>query len=184
VTVLRVGTNNPKAPQVITILGINPEPWETGTISAGRRKTGGGFTATMAPSQKLQAYQEALREYLDSDMRWSSLDPDARVTVEFFFFRQIETFTSPVRKWISYGHEADATNLQKATEDALQGRLFTNDNLVRDVRSVILSQGVSTEPALVIRVKPFIDQAMLYSWVEEQVAEERARQSVEHDNSW
>jgi Holliday junction resolvase RusA-like endonuclease len=128
------------------ITDVNPEPWATGTLDVmyrtspdGRRKA----IPRMAPEPKLLTYQNALREefnrlYPDID----SLEGD--IEIEFHFWRSS-----------AHGHPADATNLQKATEDALQGVLYGNDRTNRWVSSHIVAQGPAVRSAICIIIQPY-----------------------------
>lgn len=117
------------------IFGVNPEPWTPGT--AYRRGRGAG----VAKNQKLVMYQEAVREeFPDQNPIHKFIEPGERIW--FVFWR---TATGPV---------ADATNLQKALEDALQGLLWRNDRTNLDIRSTIESQGKGVEPAILVRILP------------------------------
>jgi Holliday junction resolvase RusA-like endonuclease len=164
---------------MIVITGINPEPWDLGTISTGRRKSG-GISANMSPNAKLVAYKNALREEL-TKKKVVKLPDDSPVSLVFYFLREIEVYQGPRKT--TYGHVADATNLQKATEDALQGILFDNDSVVHDIHSTILGQATGIEPGIIIHVTPYIPDPSLYLWAIEQLGYERARFKI-GDNSW
>ncbi|QEM40882.1 MAG: RusA-like resolvase [Phage AS32] len=125
-------------------LWVNPEPWAIGSISRG--KSG----AQMSPNLNLVAFQSAVREELSQVKK---LPEDYR-KLEFFFFRQQARYLDMSDK-IRQRNQADATNMGKALEDALQGILFDNDREVRDIRSVIVSQSINTEPCILIKASPF-----------------------------
>ena len=72
---------------------------------------------------------------------------ETELALQFYFWRELDT---PQSK------KADATNLQKSTEDALHELLFVNDRQVQDVRSIICEQDVGVEPTIVIRWGPFV----------------------------
>ncbi len=124
-------------------LPINPEPWAVGELSLGRKN--GKLFPKMSPNKQLQAYQDAVREALeDQDML-----PVGQYSLTFYFWRlrsQYQGRTRRVRK-----HQVDATNMQKALEDALQGMLFDNDRNVQDIHSVIVGQGPDINPKILIR---------------------------------
>lgn len=121
--------------------GINPEPWEAPTGEARRKKAPAkGFYVQMVSTEKQRSYQDAVRDamkdtYGEPDM--ATVD----IAVSFFFWRQKSNI-------------ADATNLQKSTEDALQGILFKNDRQVKKVSSEIVEQEDDTEPLILIHVGP------------------------------
>lgn len=121
---------------------VNPEPWTVGTISYKR----------ISPSPNLVAYQSALREELAGV---EMLPPEYR-KITFYFFRQQAQYID-MRDKIRTRNQADATNMQKATEDALQGILFDNDREVMDIRSVIVQQGPHVlMPGVVICAEEFV----------------------------
>ena len=53
------------------------------------------------------------------------------------------------------GNYADSTNLQKSTEDALQGLLYGNDRETRYVSSEIVDQGPDVHPCIVVHLEPW-----------------------------
>lgn len=119
------------------VTGINPEPWAIGTPF--RRGKGFGIS----PNGKLKAYQEALAdEFALQNAHGEALTGDLKV--RFLFWRST-----------AHAQPCDATNLQKATEDALQGVLYANDRSNRDVRGVIMEQTPTTSPHILIIVQPF-----------------------------
>lgn len=130
------------------VIGLNAEPWAIGPLGLGRKA--GKPYPYIGPNQKVQAYQEALREQLEG-----SGVLDGEVEVNLYIWRKIETMLiagGRNRK----GKSADATNIQKATEDALQGVLITNDRLVRRISTEVMQQDENTEPCIVIQVRPYV----------------------------
>lgn len=113
------------------VLGINPEPWTPGT--AFRRPKGAGI----AKDGKLKAYQEAIKE----EFVYQNPKHDQHDGCSFWFL-----FWRSTR----HGRVADATNLQKALEDALQGVIYRNDKTNLDVRSTIIDQTPETQPAILV----------------------------------
>jgi len=124
------------------VTGINPEPWAIG--SPYRR---GSKSLGISPNGKLKAYQEALAdEFAQQNAHGQAHEGSLKVT--FYFWRSS-----------AHGNVADATNLQKATEDGLQGVLYANDRRNLHVSSVIMEQQPSTSPHILIVVEPF-DRAL------------------------
>lgn len=107
------------------------------------------MSAYVGRNQQLDTYKEAIKEALGSDNEMI----EGKVKVQFFFWRNRAEYTTPQSKK-HRKHEADATNLQKACEDALQDVLFKNDKDVNDVHSVIVEQGPDTVGRIVISVEP------------------------------
>lgn len=133
------------------IEGINPEPWEAPQGSIGRAKGSGKQYVQMHKTSTQRTYQEAVSDYMKKQNPEMTLD---NVALEFFFWRDLpETLVISEKKdRKTRGHIADATNLQKSTEDALQGILFKNDNQVVQVRSVIMEQGRDVYPRILIHL--------------------------------
>lgn len=128
--------------------GINPEPWTASQGSIGRNR--GKLGVQFYKSAGLEAYQQAVKEEL-----LQNYTPDERlhgdgepIDLEFYFWRNLAATDLIERK--GRRNQADATNMQKALEDALQGVLFPNDRAVRSIRSVIVEQGADVEPAILI----------------------------------
>jgi Holliday junction resolvase RusA-like endonuclease len=124
------------------VLNVNPEPWAIGSLGLGRRN--GKVYPYVGQNAQLAAYQSAVREAV--------VDPvqiEGNVELTFYFWRNLASYET------QSGHEhrkhhADATNMQKATEDALQGILFDNDKWVVDVHSVVMDQGPEVKGKIVI----------------------------------
>lgn len=132
------------------VLRLNPEPWALGKAYSGKRdgKKFGG----MSPNEGLVAYQNAVKEELEAQEIGELPWPE--VCLSFYFWRRLDKYVTMGDK-IAQRHEADATNLQKGLEDALQGIMFKNDRVVRDARGVVMEQSVETEPMIVIEARPF-----------------------------
>lgn len=130
------------------VLDLNPEPWAIGPVGYARR--GGKMSAYVGRNQQLDAYKEAVREALGPG---HVLITDSLVELRFYFWRNRADYnTSQARTHRK--HEADLTNLQKATEDALQGVLFKNDKDVHDVHSIMVEQGPDVRGRVVIGLRP------------------------------
>lgn len=121
------------------IEGINPEPWRASEGSLGR-KNGKVFIQFHKPGT-VRDYQEALKETFLAEYPDASIT-ESVISLELIFWRQMTNV-------------ADATNLQKSTEDALQGVLFKNDQQVKFVSSYIAEQLPDTDPAILIGISGF-----------------------------
>jgi Holliday junction resolvase RusA-like endonuclease len=129
------------------VLALTAQPWAIGPLGVGFR--GKKPYAYIGPNQQLQAYQEALREELDG-----AGVLEGEVEVQLFIWRQLETaknFGGRDRK----AKTSDATNIQKATEDALQGILIENDRNVRRISTEIVAQDEDTKSCILVCVKPY-----------------------------
>lgn len=151
---------------------VNPEPWAIGDLSVGRR--GGKTFPMVGRNHQLHAYKEAVKEALkDRDTPWI----EGKIELVFYFSRNIARYTSPQARG-ARSHEADLTNLQKATEDALQGVLFKNDKDVVHCESFIVGQSPDVKPLLVIGIReaqydspvlhPDAMQAVVQYWDEQE----------------
>lgn len=126
---------------------INPEPWAMGQVSVGKKN--GRVFPIVGKNSQLAAYQEAVRESMEE--QWpDKITGDVRLV--FLFWRNLAVYTSQTGRQVQK-HKPDTTNLQKATEDALQGILFKNDNQVVDVRSHMVEVGTETVGRVVIGIE-------------------------------
>lgn len=156
------------------ILWLNPEPWAIGTVTP--RKGG----ARIAPNANLAAYQSAVKEELDG----VDYLPEEYRHIKFYFWRQQARYVSMDDK-VRSRNQADATNMQKALEDALQGVLFDNDREVRKITSEIVEQGYDVEPKILIVAEPYSPT----DWLSE-VTLDIVRELMDgppektHDNDW
>lgn len=129
-------------------LPLNPEPWAIGSIGIGKR--GGKIHPTMSPNPQLVTYKEAIKEELGKVQPL----PEGEYDLYFWFWRVLDSYTLASGR-DSRRKQADATNLQKATEDALQGLLIGNDRNVRKIGSEIVEQGPEVKAGIVIRARPW-----------------------------
>lgn len=131
------------------VLDINPEPWAVGPLGVSR--TGGQLRPYMGRNQQLDAYKEAVRDELITRYPGEMRVRPPYYELDFFFWRNqavYEGASKTVQKNI-----ADATNMQKATEDALQDLLIENDRLVTRVSAVIMAQGPDVRGAVAFRLR-------------------------------
>lgn len=132
---------------VLQLEGINPTPWTAPEVSVGRR--GGRVFPQVHKKAELRTYQEAIKEELATAYTGPVII--SPVSIQFYFWRRIETYERTDGKSVRK-HRADATNLQKALEDALQGIVIKNDNQVQHVSSTIVEEGDDVEPHITIVV--------------------------------
>lgn len=133
---------------------VNPEPWAVGSLSLGHRN--GKTYPKIGPNIQLVAAQEAIREELRS-MPWVKMIEPGEYSVQLYFWRLMSEWITPTGRKAS-SSQADATNMQKATEDALQGILFDNDKNVRTITSRIVEQGPDIIPGIGIGIEPWIPE--------------------------
>jgi hypothetical protein len=124
---------------LIVIQGINPEPWAIGTVNCWGKGKG-----SISPNPKVVNYQQAIREELEHqgiqmvNGLWAQ-------DLYIMYWRSTER-----------GNHADVTNLNKATEDALQGILINNDRDNRKVTGEIMEQHNHVEHVgLMIEIKDY-----------------------------
>lgn len=132
------------------VLDLNPEPWQVGPV--GVKRQNGRLSAYVGRSQQLDAYKEAVREELPKGQPLLT----GKIKLRFYFWRNRADYTTPTER-AHRRHEADVTNLQKATEDALQSILFANDRDVNDVQSVMVEQGPDVKGRIVIGIERSLD---------------------------
>ena len=124
------------------VLRVNPEPWAVGSLGLGRKQ--GKIYPYIGQNAQLAAYQAAIREELGPQELI-----EGNVELNLYFWRNLATYETQSGR-DHRKHHADATNMQKATEDALQGVLFDNDKYVVDVHSVVVDQGPDVKGKIVI----------------------------------
>jgi Holliday junction resolvase RusA-like endonuclease len=120
------------------VLAVNPDPWAIGPLGVGKRN--GKYFPYVGRNNQLHSYKEAIASEL----------AEGTYDLSFYFWRRLDEHASG-RK-----HVADATNLQKATEDALQGILFDNDRDVHRITSTIVEQSDITVPRVVISAQLWV----------------------------
>lgn len=158
------------------VLDVNPEPWRIGPLSVGRRS--GKVFPMVGRDTQLHYYEQAIKEELGDG--W--IVYDGPVELKFFFWRNRAEYTTPQAR-THRKHEADGTNMAKATEDALQGILFKNDKDTNKMEWTIVEQGPDVTPRVVIAFRPghkptrftLPDQVM--DFIE-------SFEELETDNSW
>lgn len=129
---------------------LNPEPWAMGTIQVIAHRGRRAFPK-VSPDKTMSAYQKALEEELE-ELGVYEL-PGPYYAVRFTFSRQRVQYKdkagrTQTRNW------ADVTNMQKATEDAMQAGAIANDRDVIRIESLLAStQTPTTRPWLVIEVR-------------------------------
>lgn len=125
------------------LVPVNPRPWTTPPYSISRAN--GKFRVFAGRDEAGHNFKEAVREELLNQYA-EMLDPPYRL--EFWFWRCLD----PKSK------EADATNMQKLCEDALQDIVITNDRFVRSVKSNIMEQSETTPGMILIEVEGNFDK--------------------------
>lgn len=155
---------------------VNPEPWAIGPVGVARRDK--KMTAYVGRNQQLAAFKEAVAEAVRE--KWGGLPPiEGTVELQLWFYRQRADYKTPAAR-VHRKHEADATNMQKATEDALQGIIFGNDRDVKRVRSVVIEQEPNTVGGIIIAFRALHD---IRAYEEERLPPEIRAARIEHIGS-
>lgn len=158
------------------VLDVNPEPWAIGDLSVGRR--GGKVFPQVGRNQQLHNYKMAIKEAIGSPDVWF----ERPIELIFYFWRTREAYKTPQAR-TARKNEADTTNLQKATEDALQGILFKNDKDVTMVTSKMFEQNETTPGCVVIGIKQAADPPKIHLEAPMDLILEIIR-PVPSDNEW
>lgn len=164
----------------------NPEPWRVPPMTPGRSKNGHLITKS-GRDQMLFSYQEEVRESLLSQGAYV-MDPGYKI--DLYFYRIQETVNTGSGKK-NKRSRADATNMQKAFEDALQGTVIHNDVDTVSIASRVIPAGtMGDEPFVFVRVigeyefKPDQDMPAGFDLgILESLKREQA-QAIEDDNTW
>lgn len=138
--------------RIFLIQDVNPEPWESPEAAIGRKR--GKLVPQLFTKPKQRMYQESLRSAFHERYGFDVELAEGEISVEFYFWRDM-TPVETARSRKTRAHVADATNLQKATEDALQGLLYANDEKVKHVQSLVVEQDVAVRPAILIIIRPY-----------------------------
>jgi Holliday junction resolvase RusA-like endonuclease len=135
------------------IAGINPEPWEASEASVGRKD--GRTFVQFHRTRQMRAYQDAIKEVFPKQNPEARIAPEKFLDVHFYFWRELAAYDMGTGKKRRM-HVADATNLAKGLEDALQGFLYTNDKNNIRVTSEIVEQSPDTTPFILVQLKPYL----------------------------
>lgn len=137
------------------ILPINPEPWAIGPVGVTRNT--GKARGFVGKNIQLDNYQKAIREMLIQQMagmEGRELFPmSVPCKLKFWFWRRLDSYEGATGRKSSRNW-ADATNMQKALEDAIQGVLTGNDRHNYEVASQIVHQAEEVLPGIVIDLRP------------------------------
>jgi Holliday junction resolvase RusA-like endonuclease len=128
-------------------IAVNPEPWAVGPLSVGRKN--GKLFPMMGRNQQLDAFKRAVAEAIGEGHEIIN----GPVKLKFYFWRNRPVYVTPSGR-LHRKHDADVTNMQKATEDALQGILFVNDKDTNDVHSKVVEQGADVAGKILLSVEP------------------------------
>ncbi|WKW85502.1 rusA-like resolvase [Rhodococcus phage Reynauld] len=139
------------ADRVLYVIPVNPEPWKMPPLSVARAKKP---YVQVGRDDASHAYQEAIRAHL-RNVGAEKVDGEFH-RVHFLFSRRRERYQTQTGRNMTRS-VADATNMQKLTEDALQDILFKNDKNNRWVTSQTIAQDTECDGFIVIMVAPMLD---------------------------
>ncbi|ADD80828.1 gp042 [Rhodococcus phage ReqiDocB7] len=131
-------------------LPLNPEPWAIGDVSIRRVPGTKKLSGSVGPNKNLVVYQNAVKDELT--LLGARVLP-GDYALRFSFSRQVYGYKVTTDSRTSTRNGADATNLQKGTEDALQGVLIEDDRDVIRVESVMIDQGPDALSFVLIELK-------------------------------
>ena len=138
---------------VAAALPLNPEPWAMGTVSvvtAGRKPF-----PKVSPNKTLKQYQDALVAELEHGN--SRILPGPYYSIRYSFSRQLVQYKTRKGRTVTRNW-ADVTNMQKGTEDALQGVFMPNDRaVIQNLSTLVGPQRQSTLPYVVIEIRHSIE---------------------------
>lgn len=120
------------------VVDINPIPWRVPPFSVGRGKNKGAYVVAGRDAE-LHAYEEAVRDEVASQGAVMMTGP---YMIQLWFSRNLGEKVN----------KADVTNMQKSTEDALQGVVIDNDTETVSIFSHRLLQSASAPGFVVIEV--------------------------------
>lgn len=128
------------------VLHVNPEPWTIGPVMVGRKKK--GVYGTIGRNQGLYAYQQTVK----AAVSYSGPMLEGSLELIMFFWRNRADYTTHQARTVRK-NEADATNMGKALEDALQGVLYKNDKDVKINHNFVIEQGPAVTGKIVLGVR-------------------------------
>lgn len=130
----------------------NPQPWNVELALGFNNATRKNYPKAV-PSPQLVTFQKALSTIIRNGNPKMTA---GEVEVKIFIWRQMEVYRSHKTDRNIRKHQADATNMQKAIEDAVQGILIENDRNVRRITTEIVEQGHDVTGRVVISVGPYV----------------------------
>lgn len=133
-------------------LPVNAVSWAIGPLGVKKVKGAARPIPYVGRNTTVQEFQEAIRESLAVHV--AKFDPkDKREFIlHFYIWRDREEYQTPQAR-AHRSHEADATNMQKAIEDALQGLVFHNDKQVVKITTHVVAQGPGVRAGMVVGIQ-------------------------------
>lgn len=152
------------------VLEVNPEPWRIGPL--GTKRAGKRVVPIVGRDTQGFAYKASIIEEITPKLDPLWTPHQGRFVLEFLFWRNRADYETPQAR-THRKHEADVTNMQKLTEDALQGILFKNDKDTASITSSVVAQGPDVPGLVVIGFTPLPEDFVAsFSWVPAEVQKE------------
>jgi Holliday junction resolvase RusA-like endonuclease len=134
--------------RAILIQDLNPEPWTEGSPGFGFK--GKQRYPVLVKDKRLRDYQEGIQENIKQAYPDLLMYPDGvELHLICKFWRQLDSYTSGTGRETKR-KVADATNMTKAIEDALQDILYKNDRQVKHSEGEIIMEGPDVSPRILI----------------------------------
>lgn len=140
----------------VLIEGVNPEPWTSPSL--GTKRVGRKIVPVSFKNENQRAYQEAVHELLEEALAELGIEypvfgAGVDLFAEFTFWRQLDRFNVGDQGRTRVRKRPDLTNMVKATEDALQGLLYVNDQAILVQSNHLAGVGPEVEPALLVCIE-------------------------------
>jgi Holliday junction resolvase RusA-like endonuclease len=135
--------------KTLYIKDLNPEPWTSGTAALGYKGRNKPYPK-ISKDQRLADYQEGVRSCVQEAYPGLEMFPEGiELHLICKFWRQLDSYTGEKGR-TQHRNVADATNMTKAVEDALQGVLYKNDRQVKHSEGEIMMEGPDIHPRIMI----------------------------------
>jgi len=119
-------------------------------ITAGRKPF-----PKVSPNKTLRVYQDAIQSELVEV--GAKILPGPYYSIRYSFSRQLVQYKTRQSRTVTRNW-ADVTNMQKGTEDALQGVLLPNDRaVIQNLSRLVGEQRTSTLPYVVVEIRHSIE---------------------------
>lgn len=167
------------------VLHVNPEPWKVPPFSVSRKN---GLRVKAGRDEGNEMCKEAIREELT---RLGAVMRNPPYKLNFLFYRHVARYET--LKGDQTKNTVDATNMQKLTEDALQGVIIGNDEDVEDIQSRVVVQSEHIDGMIVVfltsefgirslGIPPGFDEAKSLKHIMDEISSSKVERKS--DNSW
>ena len=150
------------------LVPVNPERWTVPPMTPGR--VGKKLIVKAGRNTMNDNYKQAVRESVIS--QGGELLAGEVFHLHLMFSRKLEQYLTENKRKMTR-RRVDATNMQKLTEDALQGVLYENDVNNVFVSSQVIEQEKTTVPFIVIMCSGFAKSP--YLWIPPEFSDNAAQ---------